>query len=175
MFANADSLFYYAREARLTDKLLSPEEIQALLNYAREPSTTVTMVPTEERQGQEGGGGGGEEGESEEGEGDDEEECGGRGKGKKECEGEGVGEGYNNPFQVVLPIVEEDRSATQFCVEPVPRPPPSTHTVSGPPANYSQEEGEMVEEQPSSQISAESWMLEGAGEEVGEGEREEMV
>ena len=36
MFANADSLFYYAREARLGKRLLSPEEIQALLSHARD-------------------------------------------------------------------------------------------------------------------------------------------
>lgn len=46
MFANADSLFYYAREARLGKRLLSQEEIQALLNHAREPvATHVTSVP----------------------------------------------------------------------------------------------------------------------------------
>lgn len=45
VFANADSLFYYAREARLGKRLLSPEEIQALLNCVREPETTVTSVP----------------------------------------------------------------------------------------------------------------------------------
>lgn len=46
VFANADSLFYYAREARLGKRLLSPEEIQALLSRARDPvATHVTSVP----------------------------------------------------------------------------------------------------------------------------------
>ena len=46
MFANSDSLFYYAREARLGQRMLSPEEIQALLSHAREPDTTnITSVP----------------------------------------------------------------------------------------------------------------------------------
>ena len=49
VFANADSLFYYAREARLGNRPLSTEEIQALLNKAREPAAgnvTLTAVPT---------------------------------------------------------------------------------------------------------------------------------
>ena len=49
VFANADSLFYYAREARLGKRLLSQEEIQALLSHARDPVTThVTSVPVRE-------------------------------------------------------------------------------------------------------------------------------
>lgn len=51
MFANADSLFYYAREARLGKRLLSQEEIQALLSHARDPeSTHVTSVPVKRNQ-----------------------------------------------------------------------------------------------------------------------------
>lgn len=51
MFANADSLFYYAREARLGKRLLSQEEIQALLSHARDPeSTHVTSVPVKRSQ-----------------------------------------------------------------------------------------------------------------------------
>ena len=43
MFANAESLCYYAREARSVGKLLSLEEIQALL--ARTRYSSVTQVP----------------------------------------------------------------------------------------------------------------------------------
>ena len=51
MFANADSLFYYAREARLGKRLLSPEEIQALLSQARDSSSQahVTSVSVSQR------------------------------------------------------------------------------------------------------------------------------
>ena len=45
MFANADSLFYYAREARHGQRSLSQEEIHRLLSQARDPDTTnVTSV-----------------------------------------------------------------------------------------------------------------------------------
>ena len=45
MFANADSLFYYAREARHGKRSLSPEEIQRLLSHARDQDVTnVTSV-----------------------------------------------------------------------------------------------------------------------------------
>ena len=43
MFANAESLCYYAREARNVGKLLSLEEIQALL--AKTGYSSVTQVP----------------------------------------------------------------------------------------------------------------------------------
>ena len=51
MFANADSLFYYAREARLGKRLLSQEEIQALLSQTRDSSshTHVTSVSVSQR------------------------------------------------------------------------------------------------------------------------------
>lgn len=45
MFANAETLFYYARHVRPTSKLLSPEEIHALLAQTKEASpTNVTEV-----------------------------------------------------------------------------------------------------------------------------------
>ena len=47
VFANAETLFYYARDARSTTKLLSPEEIQALLAQTKK-KTNVNNLAFEE-------------------------------------------------------------------------------------------------------------------------------
>ena len=49
VFANADSLFYYAREARLGKRRLSPEEIQALLSHARDSGENTTSISVEQQ------------------------------------------------------------------------------------------------------------------------------
>ena len=172
VFANADSLFYYARDARLGKRLLSPEEIQALLSRAKEPeATNVTSVPITRRDIE-----GGEE--------DGEDIGGGRGVGR---EGGGVGDengfhgdsasdGFGMSDDLIATYSSGGFDPTNTAGVADQWSPQHTrgegygesnNPIIQPPVDQSGEVGGVGKERRRSQASVESWMLDRDREEEG--------
>ena len=175
VFANADSLFYYARVARLGKRLLSPEEIQALLSRAKEPeATNVTSVPIARRDIE-----GGEE--------DGEESGGGRGVGGGNKEGGRVGDengfhgdsasdGFGMSDDLIATYSSGGFDPTNTAGVADQWSPQHTRgegygesndPIIQPPVDQSSEVGGVGKERRRSQASVESWMLDRDREEEG--------
>ena len=162
MFANADSLFYYAREARHGRRSFSPEEIQRLLSHARDPDTAnVTSVAIRgDTIDGDTAGVREEEGELEEDGGD----LGERGESINQ-EARGVGDGQS--LRINSPSLEEEKlnnggHVLGDCIDAVDQWSLlySSHDqpVLQSPVDQSGAQGGVGDERTGSQASVESWM-----------------
>ena len=155
VFANADSLFYYAREARHGKRSLSPEEIQRLLSHARQPDTTnVTSVSIrgdgDMARGREKQGGPEEDGEQE-----------------RNINQEARGAGDGQSLRIHSPTWEEEQlydgnhvlgDSTEAVDQCSPLHSSYDEATLQPPVDQSGAQGGVGDVQTGSQASVESWM-----------------